>query len=245
MEKIKVLGVNFSNLKMTEVIDRVLGYLKEDRLHTIYTPNPEILMRAEKDEEFRAILNVSDLVIPDGIGVIIASKILGNPLKERVPGYDTVQNIFGQVCYLEKSVYFLGAGPGIAETAAKNMAEKYPGLKIAGFRDGYFKPEDEEKVIEEINKTNPDILIVGFGAPKQEKFIFRNREKLNAKIAIGAGGSIDGMSGKFKRAPLMWQKMGFEWLYRVILEPKRIKRIAFVIPAFLIKIFILKLKGDK
>lgn len=233
--KVKILDVGIDKVNMTEAIERLTTFLKGDRLHMVFTPNPEIIMACTKDQQLHHILNEADLVVPDGIGVVIGAKLLGTPLKERVAGYDMVQNLFKATAKKGTRFYFLGAAPGVALKAKEAMEEKYPGIQIVGVRDGYFKPEDEASIIEEINATSADIVLAALGVPKQEKFIKRHQKNLQAKIAIGVGGSFDGMAGVVKRAPLFWQKIGLEWFYRLLKQPSRAKRMV-QLPIYLLEV---------
>ncbi|OGO83922.1 MAG: N-acetylmannosaminyltransferase [Clostridiales bacterium GWE2_32_10] len=244
MDKVNILGVNIDKVTMNEAINRVMGFLDSDKLNTVYTPNPEFIMNARDDEEFKKILNEGDLVIPDGIGVVYASRILGNPVSERVPGYELTENILKGIKDKKYTAYFLGSKGDTAKLAAENMMQKYTGLKVAGYRDGYFKVEEEERIIDEINRLEVDYLVVGLGSPKQEQFIYRNKQKLKVKVAIGNGGTLDIMAGKVKRAPVIFQKLGLEWLYRLLKEPTRFKRM-LKLPQFMWIVIMTKNKEQR
>ncbi len=228
-----ILGVKFDTYTFEEAREKALALLELNKKSMIFTPNPEFVLSARKDPEFLKILNHGNLVIPDGIGIIYASRILNKVrIPERVPGGDLIYAMFDQMRKAGKTAYFLGAAPKIAERAKKNMEEKFPGLKVIGAHDGYFDKSEEKRIIEEINQLNPDFLLVGLGVIKQERWIYNNRERLNCRAFIGCGGYIDVMAGKVKRAPIFFQKLGLEWLYRLIKEPKRIKRQMFI-PVFM------------
>lgn len=233
MKTINILGVNIANITMEQAKEKVIEFLDGDKLSAIYTPNSEMIDYATNDEEFFKVLNAADLNIPDGIGVVYASKILGDPIKERVAGIDLVYEILPILAEQKKSIYLLGANPGVAETAAKKLAEKYPGLVIAGTHDGYFT--DDEKVIELINDASPDFLMVCLGFPKQEFWIDKYKDRLNAKVAIGAGGTLDVFAGTVMRAPEFYQKHGIEWLYRLVKQPSRFVRM-LSLPKFGLKV---------
>lgn len=241
-----IIGVPINNINMNEAVSLVLLYMEEEKEEAkiVFTPNPEFVMNALKDEKFMDILNNSDLNIADGIGVVICSKILGSPLKERVAGYDLVQNIFSIIKNQEKTVYFLGASEKIIEEAKNRMEAKYRGLKIVGFHNGYFSEYEEYLIIEEINKLKPDLLLVGLGCPRQEKWIYDNKNKINTRVMIGVGGSFDVMSGNIKRAPNIFIKANLEWFYRLITQPTRFKRM-LKLPLFLIEVIKYKFKGEK
>ncbi len=208
----KILDVKIDNLTIEEVIIKIDGFLKSEESHYIVTPNPEFLVKAQKDKEFKDILNNADLAVPDGIGLIFASYILNQPIKERVTGVDLMERICYRAVEMNWSVFLMGANLGIAEKAAENLRKKYPGLEIkAGF----------EEVIDQ-----PEILFVALGAPKQEKWINDNLNKLSSvKLAIGIGGAFDFISGNIKRAPKFLRVIGLEWLWRFGCQPWRIKRI--------------------
>ena len=230
-----ILGVRVNEVNMDEALCNAKKFLETNKCDTIFTPNPEFIVNAEKDEEFKNILNSSSLNIPDGNGIVWASKKLGNPLKERVAGYDFIHKLFDYGKDNNVSFYFLGARPGVAEKAKDVMEKKYEGLKVIGTCDGYFEVTDEEKIVNDINEVNPDVLLVALGSPKQEKFINKYKEKLNCKIAIGVGGCLDVMSGEVKRAPKIFINLRLEWLYRGLTDIKRLKRLK-AIPLFMLKV---------
>ncbi|PKM95106.1 MAG: glycosyltransferase [Firmicutes bacterium HGW-Firmicutes-1] len=235
--KINILGVHFDAVTMNEATKLALSFLEDVHKRMIFTANPEIVMEATKNSDFLHIINKGDLIVADGIGVVIGSKIIKNPLPERVAGYDLVQNIFKAIKSTEKTVYFFGAAPGIANKAAKRMMHQHNGLKIVGTHDGYFDKEEEQKILLQINELKPDLLLIGLGAPKQEKWLFDHIEALNVKVCIGVGGSFDVMSGEIKRAPKLFIKLGLEWFYRLITQPTRLKRM-MKLPIFLVDVFI-------
>lgn len=232
MEKVDVLGCKFDNVNMQEAVDICKGFIKSDKGNLIVTPNPEIVMRAKDDEEFKNIINSAELVIPDGIGIIKAGNILKTPLKERVAGYDLICNLLELGKDGSISFYFFGSKPGYAEEAKQKMEEKYPNIKILGTHTGYFKTEEEEAIVGEIRSLKPDVLLVGIGAPKQEKFINKYKNEGFFKIGIGCGGSIDVLAGEVKRAPKLFIKLHLEWLYRLLKQPSRLGRM-MVLPKFM------------
>lgn len=231
MNKISVLGVNFDNVNMAEAVDKCKEFLKGEDGNLIVTPNPEIVMRAKDNEEFKNIINEAALVIPDGIGIIKAGKILGTPLKERVAGFDLICNLLEEGKDGSISFYFWGSKPGVADTAMQKVKEKYPDINILGAHTGYFSPEEEEIIVEEIKNLKPDVLLVGLGAPKQEITINKYINDNIFKIGIGCGGSIDVLAGAVKRAPKLFIKLHLEWFYRLLKQPTRFKRM-LVLPQF-------------
>ena len=229
---VEVVGIKIDNVNMDEAAALMEVFLETDRCSKVFTPNSEILLTAVKDREFESVLNSGHLVVPDGIGVVIASRFYGTPVKERVAGFDLMMRLMDIADSRGKSVYLLGGREGVAEEAAIKLTESYGSLRIAGTRNGYFESEEEDKIINEINSSKADILLAALGAPKQEKFIYRHSDKLKVKIAMGVGGSLDVLAGKVKRAPEFYQKAGLEWFYRLVKEPRRIVRV-LRIPKFI------------
>lgn len=199
----------------------------------IYTPNPEIIMKADKASDYRDVLNRGALVVPDGIGVVMASKLRGGAVRERITGVGLLEQLLGFAEKYERGVYLLGSKPGVADDAAVRMKEKFPKLKIVGTHHGYFG-DDEESVVEAIAAAKPYFLVVALGAPKQEFFIDKYAESVGASVAIGVGGALDVWAGNVKRAPRFVSRIGMEWLYRALSQPSRIPRLA-AIPKFIIK----------
>lgn len=237
-----VLGVGFDNLTMEEALDLAEGYLAGREAAYVVTPNPEIVQICRKDGAVKEAVANAALVLPDGIGVVYGARILKRPLKERVPGADFSEKLMERMAKTGKSVFIFGARPGVAEHAAKNLAEKYPGLVIAGTAHGYF--EDDGAVVDAINAASPDFLIVGLGAPKQELWMASRRNMLRVGLMGGFGGVIDVFAGTASRAPLGWQKANLEWLYRLLKEPKRIRR-QIKLPLFLFAVIGQRLKGKR
>lgn len=235
-----VLGVAFDNVTMDEAVDKALELLEQDGPHLVVTPNPEIVQRANKDPEFAQILSNADLVVPDGIGVIYAAKILGRPLRARVPGIDLATALLGRAAGTGRRLFLLGAAPGVAEQAAVNLRASYPGLVVCGTHDGYFK--EDGPVADAIREARADIVFVCLGAPKQEKWIAANGEAAGARLYIGLGGAMDVFAGKAERAPEKFQKLGLEWLYRLMKEPSRIGRMS-KLPLFLVSAAGARIRG--
>jgi len=247
--EIKVMNVRFNNVTIDESIDIIFEYINKSKKGYICTPNPEMLLKTQKNAVFLNILNNSLLNIADGIGILWASyniekhnskfkALLNLPLvalypqkfrtvlKERVTGTDLLQKICEKAESHPYKIFLLGAGPKVAEITKEKLLAHSPSLNIVGFFEGSPDDKDKEEIIKKINSSEADILFVAFGAPKQEVWISDNLKTLKTvKIAIGIGGAFDFVSGKKKRAPLWMQKTGLEWLYRLIQEPSRIKRI--------------------
>ncbi len=221
---------------MNEAVDEVMNQLqKEKGAYKIYTPNPEIVMRAKENKDFMKVLNRGDLVIPDGIGVVIGSRIMKKNIPERVAGYDLVQDVLAKMKNKNMTAYFLGSAKGIAEEAACNMEATHQGLKVVGTHDGYFDDQEEKNIITSIKSLQPDLLLVGLGAYRQEIWIDDHIEELGIKVAVGVGGALDGIAGHVKRAPVIFQKLYIEWLYRLIKQPSRAIRM-LKLPLFLIHV---------
>ena len=230
--KVNVLGVNIDNLTFSDTLKKAKLLIDTSEFDMIFTPNPEIIMHAYKDEEFKGILNSASICTADGIGVVKAAAMLKTPLPERVAGFDLATSIIEYSAEVGKSIFLFGAAPNVAETAAIKLTEKYSNLKIAGIRDGYFKDEETPKIVEQINNSNADILFVCLGAPKQEKWIYANCDKLNVKLALGLGGALDVFAGVAKRAPKIFIKLNLEWFYRLLKNPSRIGRF-MALPKFI------------
>ncbi len=231
MSKINVLDVSFDNVTKEEAVNLAMDCIAKHSGAYIVTPNPEIVMEAATNSALMDALADAELVLPDGIGIIYGAKILGTPLKEKVPGIDFAADLMEHLSMQHGSVYLFGAKPGVAEKAGLNLSEKYPGLVIAGCSDGYF--EDDCGIIEEINRVKPDLLLVCLGFPKQEIWMQRNKDRLDVGLMAGLGGSLDVFAGDVERAPLTWQKLGLEWLYRLIKQPSRFGRM-MRLPLFLL-----------
>ena len=214
--KIFLLGVGINNINIDDTLEFIIkGLGKNEKKYYVVTPNPEILVIANANHNYKKVLNNAKLALPDGVGVMLASKFLSKPLGQRVTGVDLVENLCREVSKQPITVGFLGAGPHVAELASECLREKYPDLKI-NFT------EQEWNFEKDYPKT--DILFVAFGSPKQEIWIAENLNKLPVKVAIGVGGAFDFISGKTKRAPVIFRKLGLEWLFRLFMQPWRIKR---------------------
>ena len=225
MDRINILGVQVDMVTIPEAADKIVEFLSEDKFHAVYTPNSEIIMEAYRDEAFSEVLNEADLLTADGIGVVYASKYLKKPLKERAAGYDIARLLLQKLNYTDHKLFLFGGKPGVAELAMENMKKDYPQLNIVGTRNGYFGEEDEDEIIAQINESGADILFVCLGAPRQEKWIYKHKDKLMVKVAMGVGGSIDVFAGTVQRAPEFFCKTGLEWFYRLMKEPWRAKRM--------------------
>ena len=226
----EILGVGFDDLTIEEAADRASALLEEEGFHYVVTPNPELVDRARREETFREALNGADLVLPDGIGVVYAARLLGRPLKGRCPGIDFAGKLMMRMARKGQRLYLLGAKPGVAEAAAARLEARCPGLTICGVHDGYFR--EDGPVVEDIRKSGADVVFVCLGFPKQEYWMKKNGPATGARLLAGLGGSLDVFAGVVERAPESWQRLGLEWLYRLTREPQRIGRMARL-PLFL------------
>ncbi len=234
---VQILGVPVHSVTTADVLHLVEGYMIQRRLHQIATVNPEFIMTAQNDAEFRQILNETDLCIADGIGLLMAGRWLGQPLPERVAGSDLVYQLAELAARHDWSLYLLGAGPGVAEEAGQILAKRYPGLTIAGVYEGSPDPSENESIVKRINDSQADILYVAYGAPRQDKWIARNRHNLTSvRLAMGIGGSLDFITGRSIRAPRWMQRAGLEWLHRLYKEPWRWRRMTSL-PKFAYRVF--------
>lgn len=246
-DKIIIRGVSVDNVTLCEAAQLCRDFVThpDGTPKAVFTPNSEIIQSCVDDESLYSVINSGDLVTPDGIGVIYASKILGKPLKEKCAGYELGLEM---VKYSNESgarIFFLGGKSGVAEAARDKLLETYPSAQIVGTHDGYFKKEGEENdaVIDKINAAAPDILYVCLGVPVQEKWILANRSRLTSvKLCLALGGSLDGYSGNVKRAPSIFIKLGLEWFYRLICQPSRIGRM-MKLPKFLFGVIWFKITG--
>jgi len=221
----KILGVKIDNLSLDEILHKIEVFLNDNKQHYITTSNPEFIVKAQKDKEFKDIINNADLNVPDGFGLVLASLLLGKKIKQRITGVDLMELICKKASYNNWPVFLFGAGPGVAKKTADSLRERYKNLEISEI--------DENKK----DFPNKSILFVALGAPKQEKWINNNLKNMpNIKLAMGVGGSFDFISGDIKRAPKFMRNLGLEWFWRLIIQPWRIRRIlnAVIIFPFLI-----------
>ncbi|MCL5795282.1 MAG: WecB/TagA/CpsF family glycosyltransferase, partial [Patescibacteria group bacterium] len=273
MDKIQILDININLVDIKQAIDIIDGFIKSKKPHQICTVNPEYIMAAQKDVEFKKIINNADLCVPDGAGLIWASKFIeksrvesrestsqkstssdqrlaSSVLTQRVTGIDLIWKLAQTGESKGYKFYFLGGKPGVAEQAALILKTKYPNLKIVGISEGqsefpqanikFNKDNFAKKLVAKIKALSPDILLVAYGAPKQDKFIAKFKKELNVPAMIGVGGSFDFISGRIKRAPKWMQKTGLEWLFRLFIEPKRLNRIITATIRFPLKVILSK-----
>ena len=234
--RVNILGVPVDMVDKEQASAVFAEIFSQPGCSMIVTPNSEIVQNASKDEELRSLIASADLIIPDGIGLVYASKVMGCPLSERVTGIDFLESIIARLAQTGESIFFFGSKPGVADEAADRMKKKYPGLRVAGTQNGYFQPEEEALIVKQINESGADFLCVALGAPKQERFIAQHRDEFTSvRGAIGVGGSLDVWAGNLKRAPEVYRNHGLEWLYRFIQQPTRFKRM-LTLPVFMLRV---------
>ena len=231
-DTIPILGIPVHAVTMAETLALIDGYMAEPRLHQIATVNPEFVMAAQGDAEFRRVLAAADLCLPDGVGLLYAARRGGRRLPERVPGSELVYRLAERAAARGWPLFLLGAAPGVAEEAAEALLGLYPGLPVAGTYAGSPDPAENEAIVRRVNDSGATLLFVAYGAPKQDKGIARNRDALaTVRLAIGVGGSLDFVTGRAVRAPRWMQRLGLEWLHRLIREPWRWRRM-LALPRF-------------
>lgn len=223
---VSILGIEFSKLSLKETVDlidsKVLEY--SNKPFHIITANPEIAVQIQEDPELKKISLEADLITPDGVGIVFASKLKRDPVPERVTGYDLLLESLVKGNQKGWSFYLLGSDEEVNKKASELIIKDYPNVKIVGRHNGYFKKEEESKIIETIRNSNPDILIVALGSPLADKLIYKYKNELNAKVVFGVGGSLDVIAGKIKPTPEIWKKLNLEWLHRRITQPSRKER---------------------
>lgn len=225
MDSINILGVRIDNVTYADALARVEEFLRAPRLHHIATVNPEFVVLAQTDDEFRRVLNACALNVPDGVGLLWAARRLGTPLRERVAGQDLLERICALAARRGNKVFLLGARAGIAERAAAALQKRYASLEIGGCYAGSPARAEEEDIVARVNASGARILFVAYGPPKQELWIARVAARLNTvAVAMGVGGTFDTLAGVVPRAPQWMRDAGFEWTYRLLREPKRLKR---------------------
>ena len=233
--RLDVLGVGIDKVTSQQALERIGEFIASGQPHQIVTANAEIIYQASKNEKMRNIINNAQMVTADGSGVVWASRQLGEPLEQRVTGIDLVNSICEQSAKDKWKIYILGSAPGVAATAAVNIRDKFPGCNIVGTHHGYFNAKEEKQILAELEQLKPDVLFVALGAPKQEYWIADHLADLGITVGMGIGGSMDVLSGNVKRAPKWMQKMSLEWLYRLLIQPTRFKRV-LALPKFMLAV---------
>lgn len=246
---LNILGVTIHEVDFEQTLTQMQGWIErtqEDRVENcrqICTVNPEFVMEARRNPTFAAVLNRADLRVPDGVGILAAARLLGHPLRERVTGSDGIYRISERAALAGWRIFLLGAAPGVAEQAAAILTQRYPGLTVCGTFSG--SPADAEwpDIHARLAAAQPDVLLVAYGHPKQDLWIDKHRHELPSTVSIGVGGAFDFVAGVSVRAPVWMQRLGLEWLHRLIREPWRWRRMA-TLPLFALLVLRQKLKVE-
>lgn len=234
MKSVDILGVRVDDVTEAEAIAVARRLVEEGGGHQIVTPNAEFVVRANRDPEFRAVLNSAALSIPDGAGLLLAGRILGTPLREQVAGTDLAIRLAELAASAGYRLFLLGAAEGVAAAAGRGLQARFPGLQIAGAHSGSPRREDEDAIVDLIRAAAPvHVLLVAYGAPAQDLWIARNLPRLGVGVAMGVGGVFDFLSGRVPRAPLWVRRAGFDWLYRLVRQPWRWRR-QLALPRFVL-----------
>lgn len=230
----ELFGFNIDTYKFEEAVNVAKELIDGHKVSQIVTINPEMFECASKDSDFANIIKEAEMTIPDGIGVKIALKINGIET-DRIPGVDFAKRLLEEASLNNIPIAIIGAKEEVVTKAIQNLQDEINGLNIVYYRNGYFS--NDREIYDEINTKSPKLILVAMGSPRQEKFIYNAKKILKPALMIGIGGSLDVWSGNIKRAPILFRKLGLEWLYRTILEPSRFKRIFPTLPLFIIKAF--------
>ncbi len=222
---VTILGVRVHRVGMQETLDCIEGWIRERTPRMVITADANALVLAQDDSEFRHLLATADLVTPDGFGLLWAARRCGTPFPERVPGVELVARLAQLSHEHGYRLYFVGAAPGVAQRAAQNLLQRFPSARIVGIDHGYFTPEQEPEVLTRIRAVQPDVLLVGMGMPRQEKWIARHKDQLGVPVSVGVGGSFDVYAGVVRRAPRWMQRYGLEWLWRLLQDPRKIAKV--------------------
>lgn len=236
VQTVSIMDIEFSNLTKKSFLENYLyPHIHKQEKCFVVTANPEIVMKAREDPTYKKNIQSADYIVPDGAGVIVASKLMKQPLQERIPGFDLMMDLLRFANEEQLSCYFLGAEPDVNDQMIVEVKQKFPHLKIAGHQHGFFTNEGE--ILRGVQQSAPDIVLVALGFPRQEEWITKYMPHLSKGIFIGVGGSFDVLAGKVKRAPDIWIKYNLEWLYRILQQPFRIKRI-FKVFEFMLRILL-------
>lgn len=240
MKRVKLLGYEIDTYDFSDAVANATELMLADKVSQVVTINPEMFETARNDSEFSEILNNAEMVIPDGIGVKIGLKIMGENVN-RIAGIDFAREMINVAAEKNLPIALIGAKPEIVEKAVLNLKRELPDLNIAYYHDGYFNEWDE--IMDGLKNSSAKLVLVALGSPKQEKFIYDAKKRLDAGLMIGVGGSFDVWSGVVERAPKIYQKLGLEWLYRTIKQPERFKRIFPALPLFVLKVLKYRIGG--
>jgi len=233
-----LVGTPIDRVTLEEAVHRIESFLDARVPAIVCTPDTTALWRAQRDRQLREVYHEADLVTPDGTGVVWAGRLLGASFRERVSGIDLLEKLFSRGRVLK--IFLLGAAPGVAERAARKLSERYPNLQIVGTHHGYFSSHENERIVNLIEAAGPDMVLVGLGVPRQELWMRENRREIRTAVLMGVGGCFDVWAEGLRRAPRSWQRLGLEWLYRLLQEPRRLARVS-TIPLFVGEIALIKL----
>ncbi len=223
--RVRILGVRVDDVTWDEALAYIARFVASGQPHQMMTPNPEFVMRARRDPAFRLLLDRVDLAPADGVGLKWAARLLGGDLQDVVPGSDLVERLAAVGMHVGQRWFLLGAAEGVAAKAAEKLRERYPGLEIAGAWSGMPDPEQDDDICRRIETANPiDVLLVAYGAPKQDEWIARNQPRLRIPVAIGVGGTFNFIAGHSRRPPRFVRQLNLIWLFRLLTEPRRWRR---------------------
>ena len=242
MKFVHILDIPFIHIDQKDFVTLLDKHVEEKQKAFVITANPEVVMKAKDEPGFNTIVNQATYVVADGIGVVKAAKLLNQPLPGRVTGFDTMMKLLDVSNRKQYKIYLLGAKKGTLHKAIDKIKADYPNIDIVGSHDGYFDWE-QNSIAEEIKRTKPDLVFVALGVPKQEKWIAEHFQHFEHGIFMGVGGSFDVLAGEVKRAPETWQKLNLEWLYRLLKQPTRFRRM-LALPRFVFHVLLQKIKGN-
>jgi N-acetylglucosaminyldiphosphoundecaprenol N-acetyl-beta-D-mannosaminyltransferase len=226
--RVEIMGCYIDNLSMEETLWKIEGFINSRKPHQHVVVNVDKLVKASKDPELRRIINECALINVDGMPVVWASRLLGKSLKERVAGVDLFEALVERSVEKRWRVFFLGARDEVVRSVKDLYEKKFPGLQVAGYRNGYWTPQEEAEVVQLIAESRPDLLFVAISSPKKEQFLGRYQAEMKVPFAMGVGGTFDVVTGKIERAPVWMQQWGLEWFYRFMQEPRRMFRRYFI-----------------
>lgn len=227
-DRIEMMGCQIDNLTMNETLQKIDGFIQNGRPQQHVVVNVDKLVKAHRDADLRRIINECALINADGMPVVWASRLLGKGLKERVAGIDLFEALMKRSAEQGWRVFLLGAKEEVVSAVKDLYQNRYPGLTVAGYRNGYWRPEEERGIVEEIKSAHADLLFVAISSPKKEQFLGTYQEEMKVPFAMGVGGTFDVAVGKLKRAPLWMQRSGLEWFYRFLQEPRRMFKRYFI-----------------
>ena len=233
--KFALYSVQISQMNMLDTLAWLTQAIDERRLTQVITANPIMLMAALAKPKYMEMMRRAELIVPDGTGIVWAAKYLGQPVVEKIAGIELLQQLLNVGETKGWRVFLLGASPETIEITADKLKKRYPLIQFVGVRDGYFSPEEDNQVIQQIREAAPDILFVGRSADNQDTWIDRYKEQLQVPVMMGIGGSFDVLSGKLKRAPKWFIRFHLEWFYRLLQEPWRYRRM-LLLPQFVLRV---------